>query len=543
MIGLLSIVDKELLDREVNSISEARLLVGTPIDKTSEELSSFLMAFYGYDLLSNASIRHLILTTLSLETLHSIAKTLRLPLRDHVYDAALVISAERWSNKGSIVNLLQDALYKHHNYRIPTEYSPRRGPSNPPSHEEVIAESLSPLFPFQQKLSLQISELFSKPSSAAMLQMPTGAGKTRTAMNSIINWIQDHLSDSGYIIWLSHTEELSEQAVDTLKRSWLEYGTGLVNIYRWYSSYEPEFPIGGAGIIFASLQKLYSRKKREDGKYSRISRDCKILVFDEAHKAIAQTYLSIINDIRKKSQDCVLLGLSATPGRSTVEEDGNRRLSKLFDSTLISHKSNIGDTILEMRQMGILAEVERFTISGLDNFELSRTEMSYAQKFFDLPPSALWAIGEDMVRNRSITTEVIKLVEAGNQCLLFSCSVEHAKLIAVMLCLNGVEAVAITSVMKRSTRQYAIRDFRSGKINVLVNFGILTTGFDAPNIGAVFILRPTASIILYSQMIGRGLRGPRVGGKKTCILIDVIDNIRGFGDINRVYDHFEGYWK
>ena len=81
------------------------------------------------------------------------------------------------------------------------------------------------------------------------------------------------------------------------------------------------------------------------------------------------------------------------------------------------------------------------------------------------------------------------------------------------------------------------------KFDVIVNYGILTTGFDAPNVGAVIIARPTASIVLYSQMIGRGLRGPRVGGKAECNVLDVVDNIAGFGTEAEVYSYFSDYWE
>ena len=71
---------------------------------------------------------------------------------------------------------------------------------------------------------------------------------------------------------------------------------------------------------------------------------------------------------------------------------------------------------------------------------------------------------------------------------------------------------------------------------------MLTTGFDAPNTDAVMITRPTNSPVLYSQMIGRGLRGPLIGGTEFCKMIDVRDNIGEFGDADTVYEIFEDYW-
>ena len=93
-------------------------------------------------------------------------------------------------------------------------------------------------------------------------------------------------------------------------------------------------------------------------------------------------------------------------------------------------------------------------------------------------------------------------------------------------------------------RTKAINDFkdRDNPVNIIINFDILTTGFDATNIDCVFITRPTKSVILYSQMIGRGLRGPQMGGGETCLLIDVKENIDAY-DENEAFSHFNSYWR
>ena len=87
-----------------------------------------------------------------------------------------------------------------------------------------------------------------------------------------------------------------------------------------------------------------------------------------------------------------------------------------------------------------------------------------------------------------------------------------------------------------------IDKFRNGDLDVLCNYGVLTTGFDAPKTNTVMITRPTISPVLYSQMIGRGLRGKLIGGTEFCKIIDVRDNIGEFGDADNVYRIFEEYW-
>ena len=84
---------------------------------------------------------------------------------------------------------------------------------------------------------------------------------------------------------------------------------------------------------------------------------------------------------------------------------------------------------------------------------------------------------------------------------------------------------------------------RENKIDAIFNYGVLSTGFDAPNIKTVVIARPTTSIVLYSQMIGRGIRGTLVGGTGECRVVDIKDNVSNFGQVEEVYRYFDSYWK
>lgn len=78
---------------------------------------------------------------------------------------------------------------------------------------------------------------------------------------------------------------------------------------------------------------------------------------------------------------------------------------------------------------------------------------------------------------------------------------------------------------------------------VLCNFGVLTTGFDAPNTSAAAIARPTRSLVLYSQMVGRATRGPKAGGNRTCEISTVVDiDLPGFNDITEAFTNWEDVW-
>lgn len=136
----------------------------------------------------------------------------------------------------------------------------------------------------------------------------------------------------------------------------------------------------------------------------------------------------------------------------------------------------------------------------------------------------------------------MQLHDAKNQVILFACSVAHAELLSDLCAARDIPARLITGKTAAVDRSRWIEDYKSGTIRMLINYGVLTTGFDAPNTDTVFITRPTASVVLYSQMIGRAIRGPKNGGNERAKVIDVIDNLTGMPSENMAYNYFNNIW-
>ncbi len=136
-----------------------------------------------------------------------------------------------------------------------------------------------------------------------------------------------------------------------------------------------------------------------------------------------------------------------------------------------------------------------------------------------------------------------KLYAEGLPTIVFACSVNHAKLLSYMLTLEDIPNALVIGEMNSGERAEAIAKFKDkmDPVNILINCEVLTTGFDATNIKCVFITRPTQSIVLYSQMLGRGLRGPQMGGNEECLLVDVKDNL-GKYEAEMAFGHFDAYW-
>ena len=162
--------------------------------------------------------------------------------------------------------------------------------------------------------------------------------------------------------------------------------------------------------------------------------------------------------------------------------------------------------------------------------------MDYSKAFLE-------RMAVDQERNRIIIEKLWEIAEAGKQVLLFAASVEQSRMLCAALLYKGYSASHIDGDTSKENRRSSIAKFRRGEIGVICNYGVLATGFDAPNIDVVFLARPTKSIVLYSQMLGRGMRGPAVGGTETFTLVDVIDNVTDYSsDLDDIYEYFEEYW-
>lgn len=144
----------------------------------------------------------------------------------------------------------------------------------------------------------------------------------------------------------------------------------------------------------------------------------------------------------------------------------------------------------------------------------------------------------------AILPEVVQAAKSdGSSVLYFGPSVEDAAAMTFLLRKKGILAVSVSGNTNISTRQRIIEDFRTGKIKVLCNCEVLTTGFDAPKVTHVVMARPTVSQVLYEQMIGRGLRGARFGGTEKVEIIDCIDNFTANKPVLGDDQHFEVWGK
>lgn len=399
-----------------------------------------------------------------------------------------------------------------------------------------------------------------------IVHMPTGTGKTKTTMHTIVDYWQNHLKRDGLIVWIAHTNTLLEQAEDTFLSVWKHLGFGEISVHRLYDKFSIAECRKLSGIVFIGVQKLISIYKNDKVLFERLKSSSRLVIFDEAHKSTAFETKRALENLTRLSENRIskfLVGLTATPGRNE-NELSNLELVELYDRKIISIDPSIIEQLRKSRvefenqsisykeiikyfqDRKILSVLKRELIP-YDNSDISDIVENYhsnkKNRDGDLNNEMVELFSRNMSRNKKIIEKLVELANDRRQILFFACSVEHGKFITSFLVSHGIKAKEIYGTTSTNERIDIIKKFRKNEIQILVNCGVLTTGFDSTNIDCVFIARPTTSIVLYSQMIGRGLRGPKMGGNETCLLIDMKDNLERYSDEDKAFSYFESYWR
>ncbi|MER5962422.1 DEAD/DEAH box helicase [Streptomyces sp. NPDC002057] len=424
--------------------------------------------------------------------------------------------------------------------RFPVTFAGSRTPS-PPAFETVDGPQDFPrLHDYQEDLVRNISTLLDRLApQRAMLSLPTGAGKTRVTAEAVIRWVKQVGDLKGPLVWIAQTEELCEQAAQSWKFVWSKVGAERpLAISRLWSTNEVGDVVDHPHLVIATDAKL---ERCLDTEAYAWLRQASLVIVDEAHTAVSKRYTAILGYLGLTQYETKrhLLGLTATPFRNTNEEETDRLVKRFGNKRLDEGVFPSGDPYRDLQEWGMLAQVEHRTLEG-GRIELTRDEKVQADRMAMLSRAAEQRLADDHTRSRRIVDEVVDLPENWPT-LLFATSVDHAKYLAAMLNDRGVPAAAVDSTTSAQDRRRRIEDFRTGRIRVLTNYGVLTQGFDAPATRVVVVARPVYSTNVYQQMIGRGLRGPRNGGKDTCLILNVSDNIANF-DTQLAFNQFEHLW-
>jgi superfamily II DNA or RNA helicase len=269
-------------------------------------------------------------------------------------------------------------------------------------------------------------------------------------------------------------------------------------------------------------------------------------VFDEAHQSIARTYRRITEELTLDFR-CALLGLTATPGRTWADIDKDGELAAFFAGNKVTLEVPSEDPIEYLIDNGFLARPRFRTLLAEPGLDVNERELARISDALDIPDEIVAGLSMSEQYVTAVLRAIQELLATGHRrVLVFAATVPHARVLTAVLVARNVRSEVVTGSTPVRVRERAIRTFMSDDEApmVLVNFGVLTTGFDAPKATAAVIARPTKSLVLYSQMVGRAIRGPKAGGTETCEVVTVVDpRLPGFGDVAAAFLNWEDAWQ
>lgn len=332
------------------------------------------------------------------------------------------------------------------------------------------------LRPYQEQVIDDTRQALKRHNSVLM-QGPTGMGKT-----AITVYMMGRAADQGKrAYFLVHQNELLSQTSRALWRQQLEHG--VIASGKARSSLPAQV---------ASVQTLVRRMDQY--------KEPDLLIIDEAHRAAAKTYQTII----ERWPNARVIGLTATPQRT----DG-KPLDVLFDTLVL------GPTIRALMDEGYLCDYEIYAPPiGIDVSTVKR-------KMGDFDSKELEAV----VDKKSITGDAVahyKTHASGKRCVVMCVSIKHAQHVAEQYLAAGVHAGVIEGTMTGQQRDGMLADFAAGRLMVICNVQLLVEGVDIPAIEVVQWLRPTQSLVIWMQGNGRGLRPAE--GKSDLIIFDHVGN-------------------
>jgi len=347
------------------------------------------------------------------------------------------------------------------------------------------------------------------------------------------------------VIWLAFSEELCEQAAEEFERAWGSLGNRQMSIYRFWGGRKLDIDNVQDGFLVMGLQKAFSRSTNDVQFLAKLADRATLVVLDEAHQAVAPTYRHVINRLVDRHEATQLLGLSATPGRTWNDPEKDAELSAIFACNKVTLSVDGYDNPVDyLIDEGYLAQphFESLKHAGV---ELSSQEIDQLNDHLDIPDALLDRLATDEKRNLLIINRLEQLAKNHTRIIVFAATVDHAYLLATVLQARGLDASAITATTDSAERHRLIQRFKvnDGDAKILCNYGVLTTGFDAPATSAALIARPTSSLVLYSQMVGRAIRGRLAGGHEQAHIVTVVDtNLPGFGQIQDTFTNWEDVW-
>jgi superfamily II DNA or RNA helicase len=349
-----------------------------------------------------------------------------------------------------------------------------------------------------------------------LLVLPTGAGKTKTAMTAICRYIEQ-FDQPKHILWVVHQNELCNQAEQSFKENWEKERTVVNQRHVWVNS------VYSSGVrlsanMFQGDTPSFTVCTPDSVRFFEDSvqgMEFDLIVIDEAHHGIEEQN-ALFENVNSKSR----LGLTATPSLVADRAMFNHLYSTLVypkNFQIMSgikkpHRRFTQDILTELSILSNYARVEKNLQHEIDLLELSG-QFDERKAWRDQVPALIAA--RELVKN---------LLKESTNVLLFCNGIEQARVIAILLREHNINATTLHGNLSRDEIISRLNEFKHGHFEVLISVDIMREGVDVPKVDGILLLRKglEESSPMYTQMIGRGLRGTKSGGTEHCTIWHVV---------------------
>lgn len=359
------------------------------------------------------------------------------------------------------------------------------------------------LRPYQAEAIEAVNAFWRSGGGNPLVEMATGTGKSMVIAELVRNIREEY--PAMRILMLVHVKELVEQNFKALLKL---YPDGSMGIYSAGLGRRD----GHHAVTFASIQSVYKKAAALGPRH--------LVLIDEAHlvpSAGEGMYLRLLNDLRQQVPDLRVVGFTATPYRLDIGrlDQGDGRI---FDETVYSYgiRQGIEDGFLSPL-------ISKATAAQIDVSSVARRGGEFVPGQLETAADKITAEAVD---------EIIRFGEGRRAWLAFCAGVAHAEAVRDAFRARGVTAETVTGETPSVDRDRIFRAYRAGHIRVLTGANVFTTGFDAPLVDLIAMLRPTLSTSLYVQMVGRGTR--LCDGKANCLVLDFARNVARHGPVDSV---------
>lgn len=366
-----------------------------------------------------------------------------------------------------------------------------------------------PLRPYQQDAVESAMRHMQRSANVnGCVVIPTGGGKTHV-MGDITQRV---VANGGRVLLLAHTQELVGQNAKKLE----DY-CGKENVGIYSASFKKRDTDKLA--TSAQIQSVYNKD---------LFTDIDLAIVDEAHLIRTDgegMYNTLFDTLLKHNPDMRVLGMTATPYRLSggIICHPTAMLNKIVYEIGV-------DTLIKQ---GYLCPI---TLRG-SRYEVNTAGIKKTGGDFNVKELASVWEGDNAENEANAVNEIIQLTQDRNSVLIFCINLAHMDRVKSMLHKAGHDALCVDGNTDQMFREQHLEDFKEDRVKFMLNVGVLTTGFDAPNIDCVVLLRPTASEGLYYQMIGRAFR--LHPSKENALILDYGGNVKRLGPIDKLQKRVE----